>query len=405
MTKNTVDTSLFFLHIPKTAGTSLRRYLEDQNHPKSVLSARSWADVDLAILKDIKNKNLVMGHFDTRMLPFIPSWFKKAVFLRDPVQRTISAISHTLRDKNFRPTGFDFDEKSIHELIRIPEAMAWFCNNQVGLMSANYDSSRLLASMNDRRDLCGEEGLKDDTTLSLDLELAKSNLEQFDFIGLTNRFDEYVGDLAAMCNFYPPLRSPRLNTSPNDSIIEICKNDIILIESYNDLDIQFYDFAQKQATLSKRKRQISRFFTGKKAITSGSEIDLSAPFAGYGFHELEYMDDGSSYRWSGPEEISELTMKIGEGDWDLVVTYYIDSENYSKMVDIMIDYPSKTLDARKSNGLYSKKFVLNISPSNSATISIGFRTDRVVSPSEYGLKDLRRIGFMLTSVSLSRSVA
>src|SRR5438876_4163369 len=100
---------LVFVHIPKTAGTTLRTIL-DMNEPGTRSSAlgnvfKGWGGIDTGLIDnlrgdtmrvDLKRVRLVRGHFPLGVREYLPRYVSKGrqlrcfTFLREPVDRTLS---------------------------------------------------------------------------------------------------------------------------------------------------------------------------------------------------------------------------------------------------------------------------------------------------------------------------
>lgn len=92
---------IYFLHIPKTSGTSFHRFLIDAFGEASMSPLRTWDEV-LCDSAPAGNWKVWSGHFGG-LLPFIlPSWPRIVTILRDPVERALSQINHAKRDPAHR---------------------------------------------------------------------------------------------------------------------------------------------------------------------------------------------------------------------------------------------------------------------------------------------------------------
>ena len=120
-----IDTGprICLLHVMKTAGTSLRLMLQEDLGRKAVFPnskdlckrPHGWyplADEVVARFSSLRAHRLLVGHFPAAILSALPKRYLGAVFLRDPIQRSLSVLTHyaeILRsspDELVRDTGF-----------------------------------------------------------------------------------------------------------------------------------------------------------------------------------------------------------------------------------------------------------------------------------------------------------
>jgi hypothetical protein len=95
MTMSGVDAQvlIIFLHVPRTAGTTLRQILERQYAPGSILHLyESDFGEELASIPPSQpdSPRVVMGHFYFGAHAFVPKPSSYITLLRDPVERVIS---------------------------------------------------------------------------------------------------------------------------------------------------------------------------------------------------------------------------------------------------------------------------------------------------------------------------
>jgi hypothetical protein len=96
-----LDDKYYFLHVTKTAGTSLKRLLIDQFHSSEIFPAET--DVQFANIKveNIPNYRLYMGHHGYRFIEyFIPRRPKMITILRDPIERIISSFYYAIENES-----------------------------------------------------------------------------------------------------------------------------------------------------------------------------------------------------------------------------------------------------------------------------------------------------------------
>jgi hypothetical protein len=94
-----VETDLvYFLHIPKTSGTSLHQSFQRVYGPEAPSRTLIWDDLVNGTDEWSERTRMVTGHFGG----FLPLWLKRwpriVTILRDPLARALSHINHVQRD-------------------------------------------------------------------------------------------------------------------------------------------------------------------------------------------------------------------------------------------------------------------------------------------------------------------
>lgn len=208
---------LVFDHINKTAGTSFRFILENSfglsmcqvNHLKKRHSQVSRADLEW-VKKVFPRLKCLVGHGFYRA----PELFADQknlflmTFLRDPVSRTISHYLHHYEVGNTDMTL----ETALEQ---------WSILN-------NYQVKKIVGRA--------------------DLDEAKEFLDKYyDFVGLTERFDESLFILSQRCQYNLNLKYQSLNKSARSFKDELLDNIELVkkIEEHNQLDIKLYAFVQE----------------------------------------------------------------------------------------------------------------------------------------------------------------
>ena len=158
----------FFIHVPKTAGTTMLRIIEDRYPPGSVESLYLAPPEEAAarIAKIGPQTRIVAGHVDYSFSRNFPGPFRAFAMLREPVERAISLFYFVKREPSHPSHLAVLDGKiTIGEMSR-----------EQGGMQARF--------------IAGYSPVEpvDDATL---LAQAKENLaEKLAVFGLTERFDE-----------------------------------------------------------------------------------------------------------------------------------------------------------------------------------------------------------------------
>jgi glycosyltransferase involved in cell wall biosynthesis len=172
----TPEELLFFLHIPKAAGTAFYDLLACHFAPPEI---GNWSDDDLDAAYHSGTKlplgtaRLMRGHVDTTIQRVLPRRAKFVTMLRHPIERVIS--------------HFDYLRRVLHPGHEAVQNMtlAEFLDYEPGsFLARNYDA-RMLAGLTYGGSLHSYE----DPSL---LELAKESLAGFAFFGIAERYEDSI---------------------------------------------------------------------------------------------------------------------------------------------------------------------------------------------------------------------
>lgn len=223
---------ILVVHVMKTAGTSLRRMLQEEYGPRRVYpgdphlsrlpggcypSARAF----LEGFRALPPHNVLVGHFTAALADQLPVPYRTATFLREPIQRSLSHLGHASKLRGTSPTT----------LLGDPEFVA--------TRIADFQTRTLGAeSVCDPQDVIAA----DDTML----DRAVHRLETMDFIGLTERFEEScrVFDRRFGTRIAGLIRRENVLRPTGDELAEL----IARIEPFVQRDRVLYDAAVERFT-------------------------------------------------------------------------------------------------------------------------------------------------------------
>jgi len=215
-----------FLHVPKTAGSSVYSILRTLLRPTELLKLHPNGEVLRRIralpLSHRSRLKVLYGHVDVQITRQVVPLQRCVTLLRDPVQRIVSYYAFVKHMD--RGAHSDLARRaSITEWIdalRLPETD----NGMVRRFSGALHEARIGA--------CTRQML----------ERAKANLAQFAVVGLTDRFDEFYALLARRLGV--PMRTyvaEKVNAH-RPRIDQLDRGTLAEIERRNALDRELYRF-------------------------------------------------------------------------------------------------------------------------------------------------------------------
>ena len=221
-----------FLHIPKTAGSTLYRIIETHYPWKNIYTI--WQTGTLEEFKQLSPEELakiemLRGHFAFGLKQQLPATAAYFTILREPVDRVVSYYHFICRS----PRHYCYQQVTQGQM-----SLEQFVTSQIDTLADN-GQTRLLANLSS-----GHEIPFGQCTTGL-LAQAKENLQtQMQVVGLTERFDETLFLLRAAFG-WQKIRYSRQNVSterkPATTLQPATRK---AIQECNQLDIELYRFAE-----------------------------------------------------------------------------------------------------------------------------------------------------------------
>ena len=217
---------LIFIHIPKTAGTTLSDVLKQQYKKSDIITIHGTVEENVEKFQEkyYQNQNtvrLIKGHMTYGLHKVLDCPYTYITVLRNPVSRIISVYYYLLQS-NLHPQHHLVKGKTLAEFVSSGTAHN---NGQTRFIAGQYNPSDRGQSINL-------------------LERAKNNLkENFTVVGLTERFDETLMLLKRKLDWvYMPLYVKQ-NKSKKPDKATITEDTVTLIQNQNSLDIELYQYA------------------------------------------------------------------------------------------------------------------------------------------------------------------
>ncbi len=220
---------LLFLHIPKTAGSTLHSVLSSQFPPDEILTIdssdpeSSVKEIKALPIEDKMRIKCVRGHMPFGLHAYFPQPATYITFLRDPVDRIISHYYY---------------------LQSSPQHYLYEVVTSKHMSLADYATSGISSELlNGQTRLIS--GYEEPTPTTETLALAKENLsKQFSFIGLTERFNDSLVLLARQFGWRNVFYVKRNVTRGRLRREEIPGKVLSQIMAQNALDWELYTFAK-----------------------------------------------------------------------------------------------------------------------------------------------------------------
>jgi hypothetical protein len=198
----------FFVHLQKTAGTTLRKRLEGCLGPAAVYPNRTDGSDPYSLMVSIEHLRdrlavrgdevqVIAGHFPLCTTELLDGTFGTFTVLREPVARTLSYLRH---HRSHTP---DDGHKTLEQIYDDPFRFEGFIHNHmVKMLSLTVDE--MSAGMLTPVTFTGEH-----------LERARTNVASLDVVGVQEDFDAFCADLGARFGWDLP-DEPRFANQTDD---------------------------------------------------------------------------------------------------------------------------------------------------------------------------------------------
>lgn len=227
--------TLIFLHLPKTAGSTLHKIIERQYKSKSIYSIDNFRTQESAAefksLPEAQRSEIqvLKGHMRFGLHEYLPQPSSYITILREPVDRVISHYYYVLR----KPNHYLYEQVTSKNM-----TLKDYVSSGI-TRELDNSQTRLLSSI--AADIpfgkCSPDVL----------ESAKKNLEEhFAVIGLADKFDETLILLKRAFNWKTPFYI-KANITKNRPLKEdISQETLEVIKKYNELDTELFNYAKQK---------------------------------------------------------------------------------------------------------------------------------------------------------------
>ena len=385
---------LCFIHIPKTAGSTLTHMMKQVYDIKDVSPYIAMEEIRKLEPGSLHQYRYIGAHMRCSIRNYLEQEPAFITFLRDPVKRVISHYRFSKMLGDTAPFGPKLDSNSTIETYLQNKRFRFRVENQQTV----YLGTDLLYENQ-------PEGYNHYPIVTDEIyERAKETLESILFVGIQERFQESVNLLCRTLG-WPAYREDRkINVTPGRVEDEPIPDHLLNeIRERNSYDIALYEFACE--LFDKRLKEISgnssimdeadRFydelFKEQFPPSDTATYDFRYTPVGSNWHEAGRNPHGVPFRHMGPKTSSFVDLPLTNNknlilSFDVLSTISQDMLDSLKVIINDTEIPCESIN-RQPGFTYTGKISKDILATTNGRVRITFTVNKTLSPKELGMND------------------
>lgn len=245
------NNAIFFFHLPKTGGDTLRGFMESTIGKDLICPDNTWTTALRKGSKCCSNYQVINGHFYGPLEEFFGKPHFCFSLLRDPIARAISHYAHVMRDQSHYLHQHAQSLGSFEAFMKDPVTSMTITNFQSRMLASQVSIETLLKNLGDENDPWALERFLETKDSGLNghelFTVAKSRLETFELVGVTERLPEFIALLCYRLSWkYPENITDRNVGMSQFNCLNMPAMTRTKLEQMNETDIELYDMAKQK---------------------------------------------------------------------------------------------------------------------------------------------------------------
>lgn len=410
---NTINENetLFFMHIPKTSGTSINHfiaknyYFDKHNFHTEYTNLYNFMK---APDQQVNQWKFITGHYNWFITNRIKNKYNSFTIMREPIDQAISWYKQNKKiysKKNYQQSQTQQLEENRYAIERFSESTFTFSKYIKDPFFIKYHI------LNFQSKYIGGDDQIINSFCELPLNIQHKNcterIKDFTFIGMQDQFEKSLWLLCYQYGWKPPKKIPKLNTSEDKEIrANLSEEEVLYLKRVLSLDYKLYNIAKKLfnkkvkgLTYKKVLRKYQKNMNSNYKITDYSE-NLNAKIK---FQDGWYQEE-KNCRWSGPECWSEIDF-CTNGQEDVLVSLVFDKYLVKKTIEKLEIYINEKKVEYLITGEEKNIYQIIISKKklrkNKGITSLQFEIPKTMSTQETGMgQETRKIGIPLIKITI-----